>query len=202
MSSIPEALFYAYFPDRTARGPFQEAISHWDRLLTEGKHVVAIGGSDAHATPARMGPLRKIVFPYEYLFKTVNTHVLTDAALTGECEIDRRRIFHALRLGRCFVGYDLPASTSGFRFHAQGENGQAEMGASIQIHKGITLQTHTPRRALIRLIHNGTCFHEWADTDTATITVREPGAYRVEAYIAYKGRLRGWIFSNPIYLST
>ncbi len=28
----------------------------------------------------------------------------------------------------------------------------------------------------------------------------EPGVYRVEAYIRYKGRRRGWIFSNPIYI--
>ncbi|MHB1120566.1 MAG: hypothetical protein ACYC11_10945, partial [Bellilinea sp.] len=29
---------------------------------------------------------------------------------------------------------------------------------------------------------------------------KEPGVYRVESYIRYLGKLRGWIFSNPIYL--
>jgi hypothetical protein len=30
--------------------------------------------------------------------------------------------------------------------------------------------------------------------------VESPGVYRVEAYIEFKGKRRGWIFSNPIYV--
>jgi hypothetical protein len=29
----------------------------------------------------------------------------------------------------------------------------------------------------------------------------EPGIYRVEATIHYLGRMRGWIYSNPIYIN-
>jgi hypothetical protein len=28
----------------------------------------------------------------------------------------------------------------------------------------------------------------------------EPGVYRVEAWRRFRGRKRGWIFSNPIYV--
>ena len=40
----------------------------------------------------------------------------------------------------------------------------------------------------------------WHNRETCTHITTEPGAYRVETYIQYMGRKRGWIFSNPIYI--
>jgi hypothetical protein len=36
--------------------------------------------------------------------------------------------------------------------------------------------------------------------ELCTYITSEPGVYRVEAYIHYKGRRRGWIYSNPVYI--
>jgi hypothetical protein len=202
LTSLPRSIFYAYTPALIARGPYPGVLERWDRLLASGKKIVAIGGTDAHATPVRLGPFRRTIFPYEFLFKTINTHVLLREPLTGDFEIDRRRLFHALREGNCFVGYDLPHSTRGFRFSAQGEKGEIEMGETTGIRFGVTLKISVPKRAEIRLICDGEEIHRWDFQETAVHTVNQPGVYRAEAYLRYKGKLRGWIFSNPIYINS
>jgi hypothetical protein len=201
IKSIPRAIFYAYNPTLSGLGPFPEVLERWDRLLAAGTRVVAIGGTDAHATPIRKGPLFRVIFPYEWLFRTVNTHILTKEPLTGTAEIDRKRLFSNLQRGRCFVGYDLPASTKGFRFTAQGDGSQVIMGESITAHFGVTLQVKLPSRADINLLCNGVQIRQWEDCEAAVHTVVEPGAYRVEVYRSFQGKNRGWIFSNPIFVS-
>ncbi|MGI6553210.1 MAG: hypothetical protein ACOX37_09435 [Bacillota bacterium] len=64
--------------------------------------VVGIGGSDAHAVKVTYGPLSREVFPYEYLFRCVNTHVLLPEPLSGELDRDRNLIYQALGSGHCF----------------------------------------------------------------------------------------------------
>jgi hypothetical protein len=115
LKNRPRALFYGMNPRMIASGPFQNTLSRWDQLLSDGRQVSVIGGSDAHATPMSMGPIHRVIFPYEFLFRAVNTHVLIPEPLSGDVERDRERIFAAIRRGHSFVGYDLPASTSGFR---------------------------------------------------------------------------------------
>jgi hypothetical protein len=200
LTSRLRAIFLAYNPNLIAEGPFPEVLERWDRMLSEGKQIYAIGGSDAHGTPLSMGPLKRVVFPYEYLFKAVNTHVLLDEALSGDMADDRQKIFRAIRNGRCFVGYDLPAPTRGFRFSAFGDRGEVLMGGRLNLGFGATLQTHLPRRAHIRLIKDGQIIQNWSNTQSAVLTVREPGAYRVEVHIQYLAKWRSWICSNPIFI--
>jgi hypothetical protein len=201
LSSLPRALYYAFNPAAVARGPFPEVLQRWDHMLSTGKRTVAIGGSDAHAFPASLGPLKRTIFPYEFLFRAVNTHVILNSPLTGETARDRRAVFNALRVGNTFVGNDLLANTRGFRFHALGESQQVGMGGDLAIKLGATLQIRTPAPAQIRLIRNGVEIARWKDVETAVQTVRQAGAYRVEAHIPFRGRMCGWIYSNPIYLA-
>ncbi len=195
------ALVFALNPRWIASGPFPETLARWDQLLVEGRQVSIIGGSDAHGTPMSMGPIHRVIFPYDFLFRAVNTHVLIPEVLSGDVERDRERIFAAIRRGQSFVGYDLPAPTHGFRFYAQSDQGIIGMGESVKIRYGATLQIHIPYPASIRLIYKGVVVQQWERTETAVHTVTEPGAYRVEAHLPYQGKLRGWIFSNPIYIS-
>lgn len=194
-----DGLFYAYFPEAIARGPLAATLALWDRLLANGKKVVAIGGSDAHARPMSLGPLRRTIFPYEYHFSAINTHLLVPHPLLGNLEEDRRMIYAALAAGHCFIGYDLPAPTRGFSFTAQGKEGQAQMGDEIQAEGAITLQVKTPSAAEIRLLKDGQEIRRVHGLALTHIT-DETGVYRVEVYRHYLGRRRGWIFSNPIYV--
>ena len=192
--------FYAYFPHFIGHGPILETVNRWDELLASGRRVVAIGGSDAHAMHMSMGPLHRVIFPYEFHFRTVNTHLFIPQPLSGDVPTDKKMIYDALAAGHCFVAYDLPASTRGFRFNAKGREQSAIMGDEIPVKGGVTLQVSLPRPADIRLIRDGRVVGTWNESYAYTYIATEPGAYRVEVDRSYLGQKRGWIFSNPIYV--
>ncbi len=192
-------IFYAFFPELIARGPLPVTLRKWDELLEENR-VVVIGGSDAHALQQHLGPLHRIIFPYEFHFRAINTHIFLPGPLAGDAAVDRQMIYDALAAGHCFVGYDLPAPTRGFRFTAQGREADAVMGDEIQAQGGVTLQAHLPSMAEIRLFKNGQLVRATKGKQAMTHITNEPGVYRIESYRNYLGRRRGWIFSNPIYV--
>jgi hypothetical protein len=200
LKSKAHALYYAYQPELVARGPFQETIQIWDKLLSTGKKIVAVGGSDAHALHSRMGPLRRTLFPYSFHFQAINTHLSLPAPLSGDVEEDKKMIYDALRNGHAFIGYDLPASTDGFRFYARGKYKSADMGDEISPVGGVTLQISLPLRTECLLKKDGEIIKQWANREVCTYITTDPGVYRVEATIDFKGQQRGWIYSNPIYV--
>lgn len=195
--SWPLAVFYAFFPSWALRGPFPQTLRKWDELLTSGEKVVAIGNSDAHGTVFHVGPIQRAVLGYEVLFRSVNTHLLLPRPLTGDVEADRQAVFAALRAGRCFIGYDRPASTRGFRFTAQSGAQVAGMGETLTRSGVTTLRITAPRRARLRLLRNGACIAQRTG-DTLEHLALEPGSYRSEAWLDYRLARRPWVFSNPI----
>jgi hypothetical protein len=195
------ALYYILNPHRINRNPQPEMLQKWDELLKAGKRVVAIGGSDAHENTRRLGPWKLTIFPYEFHFRTVNTHLLVPQPLSGGLQEDTQMILEALREGHAFVGFDLPAKTRGFRFYAQGKDGTAWMGDEISSQGGVTFQIRLPLRTECRLLKDGVPIKTWTNRDNCTHIATETGVYRVEAYIEYLGLQRGWIFSNPIYVT-
>jgi PHP domain len=194
------AIFYAFFPQLIAHGPYKEVLKKWDDLLATGKHVVAIGGSDAHALILSLGPIRRVVFPYEFHFAAINTHLLIDEPLDGEPSHDRNLILGAMASGHCFVGYDLPGATRGFRFTAQGREKTVSMGDEIESEGAVTLQMKLPEVGECRLLKNGKAIKQWTRHQVCTYITTEAGVYRVEVYKRFLGKTRGWIFSNPIYI--
>jgi hypothetical protein len=195
-----KAIYYAYTPEAIGHGPYPEVIKKWDALTSNGRRVVAIGGSDAHALKASLGPLKRVLFPYEFHFRAINTHIHTEEPLTGDLATDKKTVLDALRSGHAFVGYDLPAPTRGFRFSAQGMGRSAWMGDEIPAKHGVTLQIRLPQRAEFNLLKDGVIIQTWTDRDVTSYIATEPGVFRVEAYLPYRGKRRGWIFSNPIYV--
>ncbi|RME36624.1 MAG: hypothetical protein D6793_05460 [Thermoflexia bacterium] len=192
------ALFYAYFPSLGLKGPFRETLRRWDELLRAGRKVAAVGGADAHGHTYRLGPFRRVVFPYEVLFRWVNTHVLVERPLIGDVEADRRVIYDALRAGRTWVGYDRLAPTRGFRFQARSGFAQATVGEELARAGALVFEVETPTPGSIRLLRNGRVVARAYGT-RLRFTTAEAGAYRVEVWKMFRGRLRGWIFSSPIY---
>ena len=194
-----KAAYYYFYRRGAVTGPDKETLSKWDSLLAKGK-VVAIGGSDAHAFRFRFGPLNPSIFPYRYLFKTINTHVLTEERLSGELRQDRKIIYGALERGRCFVSFDLLGSGRGFSFTASTPSQKAVMGDEINVSGGVKLAVKLPKAARIRIIRDG---KPWREGYGAyhMYTANKPGVYRVEAFKkGVTGKTRAWIFSNPIYV--
>jgi hypothetical protein len=195
-----EALKTVFRPDDVMVGPPAPTLALWDQLLEMGREVVGIGGADAHGARYTFGPLAHTIFPYDFLFNCVNTHILTRSPLVGDAQHDQSLLYQALRQGRAFIGYDIPGSTRGFRFTAQGQNTSATMGEHLRLGHGVTLQTLAPARAHIKIIRYGDVVAEDRRAENLTHVVREPGAYRVEVWREYRGLERAWILSNPIYV--
>ena len=193
-------LFYALFPQFIGHYPIPEVLERWGTLMANGTRIVALGGSDAHALHLSMGPLHHTIFPYEFHFRTVNTHVFVPEPLSGEIAVDKKMIYDALANGNCFVAYDLPAPTRGFRFKAKGLDSSAIMGDEIPAKGGVTLQIHTPAKAHTCLLKDGKVIAKWLSGQDFTYSATQPGVYRVEVFRKYLGKKRGWIYSNPIYV--
>jgi hypothetical protein len=198
--TILHGAFYAFFPKLVAHHPIPTTVAKWDELLSQGRKVVGIGGSDAHALHLHMGPLSRVIYPYEFHFRAVSTHVLLPEPLSGDVAADKKLIYEAMAAGHCFVGYDLPAPTRGFRFTAQGLEKTAGMGDELPAKNGVTLQVKLPSAAEIRLLKDGQVIQTWKNKMSGTHITTEPGVYRIESYRRYLGKLRGWIYSNPIYV--
>ncbi|MFZ6031615.1 MAG: CehA/McbA family metallohydrolase [Chloroflexota bacterium] len=199
------ALFYILNFSRIARGPYPATLAKWDALLAQKQRVVAIGGSDAHALKQRLGGRVLTVFPYEKHFRAINNHLILPQPLKGDVIEDKQAIFDAFRKGHLFIGYDWPASTRGFNFMAQGMEKSVGMGDEIATQGGVTLQVRLPKLpsqqyAECCLLKDGAVIKVWRKNENCTHIATDPGVYRVEVYLPYRGRRRGWIFSNPIYL--
>ena len=194
-----KALYYYINRKKAVPQPEPETLREWDRLLSKSR-TVAIGGTDAHAFRFGFGPVRPRIFPYKYLFRTINTHVLLAEKLKGDVKADRKLVYNALEKGRCFVALDLLGSARGFEFYAERHPLKATMGEDIYAGAGVKLVVNLPKRAMVKIIRNGSVWREGFGR-YHMYTAREPGVYRVEAYRrSLTGRLDGWIFSNPVYV--
>jgi len=148
-----------------------------------------------------IGPFKFTIFPYTFHFSAINNHLLLKDELNGSLVEDEKKVYQALKNGNSFIGYDLPASTKGFSFSVAEGAKSVSMGESISIEQGATIRVKLPQKTEIRLICNGNVLYESHNADLLAFPITEPGAYRVECYIKFLGKRRGWIFSNPIYVS-
>jgi hypothetical protein len=198
--SLRKGLRAVFAPEDAVFGPDPRTLARWDALLGAGKRVVGIGNSDAHGTTFRFGPLRHVIFPYDFLFACVNTHILTATAFNGAWAANAQAVYKALRQGNCFIANDLIGPARGFRFSAHGAGTTAIMGGRIPLGGGVTLQALAQARCRIKLIRHGEVVAEVEGRENLTYTAQKSGAYRVELWAEYRGHERMWILSNPIYV--
>ena len=197
---ISSAVIHALFPKRMSLGPLEKTLELWDELITtRNRRVVAVGGVDAHQLVKKIGIFKLKLYPYLHHFRSVRTHILTSEPLNKNFLEAKKQVLDALRQGHCFVGYDIPAPTDGFRFSVNNDEGQFIMGDEVKVTGGLTFQIRLPYKNLCRFYKDGKLVNEWNNREVCTHITTEPGVYRVESFIPYKGKLRGWIFSNPIY---
>lgn len=203
--SISRALYWFIFNRNGAMdGPPGECLQLWDCFTGHGRRVVGIGGTDAHAARRRFGFIPLVIFPYEFLFRTINTYICLENPLSKDFEPAKKQIYAALREGRCYISYDRLHSGRGFSFSAAcpaAEQAAVLMGDEITLKEGLYLDVHSPaRRSLIRLICNGKLSEQHMGREVR-FKVLIPGVYRVEVfYRPFLGRPRPWICSNPIYV--
>jgi len=201
LRSWPKVIFYALAPSLGIRAPFPETLAKWDELLAEGKRVAVFGGTDSHGLVFRLGPWKVIVFPYEYLFQTINTHLLIPNPLSGEIGQDRKAVLTALGRGISWVAYDLAGSSRGFRFWAERQGGKEFLGSNISLNGNrAVLKAALPRRAQVEIVRSGEGVVFSDSVREVELPIEKPGAYRLQAWRKFHCRNCGWIFSNPIYV--
>ncbi|WP_366924807.1 PHP domain-containing protein [Metallumcola ferriviriculae] len=197
-TGLVQALYNLYLkPHRPITGPCSEALAKLDEVAQQ-RRITAIGGSDAHAVKIKYGPLSPCIFPYQFLFRTVNTHVLLDSPLTGDVEIDKVKIYRALAEGKCFVAFDFYKPTKGFRYWAVNGERLLSMGQAVDFSGGWEMKAELPDKGDISIIRNGHVVIQETGRSVKML-VEKPGAYR----LAVRQR-RGlgslpWIYSNYLY---
>jgi len=191
-------LLAAYAPKMFISGPYPETLAKWDDLLGNDK-VWAIGGTDAHGTTYRLGPLRRQVFSYQHLFAMLNTHILVTERWSGDVARDAQLVYKALASGKCFVAYDGLAPARGFRFFARHGDDCYTMGDEFLAERPVRFCINAPHQGRLRLVQNGSCVAQAIGTELTYVT-RSPGVYRAECHRHYLLKSRGWIYSNPIFV--
>jgi hypothetical protein len=131
--------------------------------------------------------------PYERSARFVNTHILARA-------LSEPAILDSLRAGRVFVGFDMIADSSSFRWFARDEAGRtAVMGESLAFSSGTRLHAWSPLPCRFTIVKDGSAVHQqegremnWAPSG--------PGKYRVEAELKVLDEWVPWVYANPIQL--
>jgi hypothetical protein len=198
--SLGHGIFNLIFKKYTVKGPSKKTLATWDSLCSK-RRVVAIGGSDAHASFIKIGFMKLKPLSYEYLLNTINTHILTSSPLSGDVTRDKEIIYSSLKEGNCFIAHDGLCNAKGFSFffHSENNKKRLEMGEEGQFFPGV-LVVQVPGYGFIRIIKDGSLF-QTRYSGHLSINIHEGGVYRVE--VLRKTPLFGWrpwIFSNPIYI--
>lgn len=193
--------FYAFFPKYLPVSPPEQTVNIWDDMHRKGKHVSAIAGSDAHAITFSAGPLKRVIFPYQYHFSAINNHLKIKGGLNGDFEEDKKRLISALIKGRNFLANGLIADAAGFQFEIRvNSRKQLEMGDAENFSEDLLAHVQLPKKAMVRLMKDGQSIKLANGVKTLDFPISSRGVYRVEVYRKSRGIMRAWIFSNPIYI--
>ncbi len=186
-------------PAHALKGPQAKTLARWDEFAQKG-HCVAIGEIDNHATRRTFFGIKRRVFPFDFAFRTIRTHVLLEKPLTKNAEEDQRVILAALRQGQSYVSLDLWNDPTGFSFAAYDEKNRAWQGGELQRQGQAILEAKLPYPGRLRLIRDGRVVKEERKRSALQWDVDLPGVYRMEALQHVAGRWRPWIYSNPIWV--
>ena len=194
-----KTLYACLRPGRVLAGPFPKTLARWDEL-TQQHHCVAIGELDNHAHERSFFGLPRIIFPFDFAFRTIRTHVLLGQPLTKDAPSDERRILEALRQGQSYVSLDLWNDPTGFSFAAYDEKNTVLSGGEIVRQGQALLEAKLPGPGRLRLVRDGRVVREEAKRRAIQWDLDLPGVYRVEALQRAAGSWRPWIYSNPIWV--
>ena len=193
------AFFSFFFPAYFLKGPRTVTLERWDRINQTAK-VVGIGELDNHASTKKIGCFNFVAFSFDRAFRFVCTHILTQEPFCGNNAQDIRLVYDSLSHRRCYFSLEYFHQARGFQFFIEHNGRDFYMGDALKLSGGARLHVSCPEKADIRIIHNGSVRHR-ARGRSVSIAVDESGVYRTEVYLKAAGRLRPWIFSNPIFVN-
>ena len=178
-------------PREVIKGPPEQLIAQWDRIARK-RRLPVIGSLDAHGRKYFFGAIT--IFPYELLFNTIRTHVLTEP-FENDFAADRQKLYDAIIEGRCFIAYDYLQSAQEFSFRCFLNHKTWVMGQELEYKPGLLLEVSAPHTAELYLFKDGAVIAKNSGVRLET-PADGPGVYRVEA----KLEGRPWVYTNPIYI--
>lgn len=130
--------------------------------------------------------------PYERSARFVNTHVLARG-------LEEPAILDSLRAGRVFIGFDMIADSSSFRWYAKDPTGLAVMGEMLPFSNETRLHALSPLPCRFTIVKDGSVVQQ-AEGRAVDWTPSGPGKYRVEAELKVRDEWVPWVYANPIQL--
>jgi hypothetical protein len=186
----------------------RSALSRWDEVAA-GRKMVGLAGHDVHGgllprreegTGATSPGFAVATFStYEASFSTFAVRVMLDGPVTGDADIDARRLLEATRLGHLYTAIDAIAAPVAVDYRATVGSSMFGMGDETAFEEGaaLTFRSTLPPDAVQVLLRDGI---EVAESRSGELrfTPPGPGAYRVE--VRDPRWPIPWIATNPIYL--
>jgi hypothetical protein len=199
IKTIFHGLFFLTFKYQTLKGPSHNTVTFWDNLCKQ-RRVSAIGGSDAHGSLFKYGPVSLIPLSYDFILTTINIHVFLNRRIFKDFQAAKGDIYEAMREGRLFIANDRLYPARGFNFYFVSDDGSdILMGEEDHFQHG-NLVVELPTKGEIRFIKDGLQVASIRGMQ-AVYRIEERGVYRVEVYRRlHVFGWRPWIFTNPIYL--
>ena len=130
--------------------------------------------------------------PYERSARYVNTHILAR-------ELSEAAILDSLRAGRVFIGFDMIADSSGFRWFATSAAASAVMGETLPFSAVTKLHARSPLPCRFTVVQDGKVVHQQEDRALDWLPPSS-GKYRIEAELKVRGEWIPWVYANPIQL--
>ncbi|MCO6509157.1 MAG: hypothetical protein J5I65_00020 [Aridibacter famidurans] len=200
---------FGSYPELTMARHFRRPAENLDRFdkISGTRKISLFGGNDAHSNIGfhlfgddANNKLFEIKYDrYGMIFRLMRTHVL----IPENEELSRVTVLEALRRGRSFLGFDILGDSSGFTFHAENAEGARLVGTDSDVDAGSVLRVASPLPAKIVIFRNGDRVFESESVRSVEFKAREPGVYRVEAFLDSLGAPfdeMPWVITNPIYV--
>jgi hypothetical protein len=180
------------FPNFSVRRPYQESLDYWDELNKKGLRKSAIGSVDAHEQHYRFWGINLKFLSHKYLFKTIRTNVLIEK----EQELSPQNIVAALGRGNSYIVNYTVANPYNFYAGISDKQQQAIFGEEIKLSESLKFYYQLPAICRVKLYCDGKFLAQQTD-ERGHFPISKAGNYRLEIY----RYLRGWIFTNNIYVT-
>jgi hypothetical protein len=130
--------------------------------------------------------------PYPIAMRHVSTHLLMK-------EQTQPAVWDALQNGRVYVSCDWLCDPTGFVCWVDDASGRHEMGSRFPFAEGARLSAAAPLPTHWKVFKDGKEVHA-ADGRSLEWKLKEPGVYRLEAWLKIAGDDKFWILTNPFYV--
>lgn len=198
--SYPAALAAIISPALCFTGPKQETLKRWDDMNKTAK-IFGFGELDNHKTPKKLLGFKVNVFPFHKAFATIRTHLLLKEPLSKDNNKAKNQIFGAIKTMSGYVAQEQWNNAKGFEFIIENTDGVTHIGGEARFTpNGNNLKVNLPCAGEICVVKDGVKIkHAYASR--LETKVEAAGLYRIEVKQKIFGKLRPWIYSNPIWVS-